>query len=148
MNRSNSAGRTLAASLAFLLSAGSVGLSGCGQSEAGSTKPAGDIRITVTIGGSPVSEGRVDVSTDKGGDAAGGELNASGVATLKNVPRGMYVVTVQPPLPNPAPPAPGEAAPAKPDAQKIPPKFHRFATSPLRAEVKEGTAEYQFDLKN
>jgi len=119
-------------------------LIGCGG---GTGKDNARVKVTVTFGGEPIKEGRVDLSNAKAGQGGGGELNASGQVTIDNIPHGEYVVTVVPPLAIPKPPEPGQPRPTVQDYPNIPKKFRVATSSPLRAIVKQGATEFTFELK-
>ena len=121
-------------------------LVGCGQ-EPGSGKPRGTITISITYGDEPVTEGTVSLEDPVTAEGGGGELNDKGTATIQGVVLGDYTVTVVPPDPDPIPPEPGQPAPKMKNFLNIPQKFRIAKTSPLKAEVKEGTNEFQFELK-
>lgn len=120
-------------------------LVGCGGGDTSGKKKA-SVTITVTSGGQPVTEGLVTLDGGKTGEAAGADLNSTGVATLPEVTLGNYTVTVTPPLPKVAAPAPGQKLPPPKDYANIPAKVRRADTSTLKAEVKAGKNEFKFDL--
>ncbi|MCC7084379.1 MAG: hypothetical protein IT427_05165 [Pirellulales bacterium] len=129
------------------LALGSTLISGCHRTPRGNL-PRGDVSVTVTYGGEPVTEGWVDLNDTRTGEGGGGALNGQGVAKLSKLVEGTYVTTVNPPHPTVV--VPGQASPAthKKEYPNIPEKFRDIATSPLRAEVKEEEmSEYRFDLK-
>jgi hypothetical protein len=129
----------------FLLATGCLALAaliGCSGSPQG--PPTSDVTVTVTYGGAPVTAGRVDLTSKRPGSGAGGELNSDGVATIPGVAPGEYVVIVVPAL---AVQVPGAAAEKTADDSQIPAKVRTPETSPLKADIKQGTVKLQFDLK-
>ena len=121
-----------------LMIAGST-LAGCGGSV--ETKKKADVTITVTYGGDPVTEGDVRLMMTGKGEGAAGTLNEAGKVELQEVVLGNYSVAVTPPEGTPDNPAP------KKDYPNSPAKFRNVQQSPLKAEVKAGTNEITFDLK-
>lgn len=114
---------------------------GCGG--AGNEKKRGSVTITVTHNGSPVTEGEVRMMMAGKGEAAMGNLNESGQVELSDVVLGNYAVTVAPPeLATPDNPAP------KKDYPNLPKQYRDLNKSPLKAEVKAGSNEFTFDLKD
>lgn len=115
-------------------------LAGCGGgSEA---KPMGTITGKITVGGKPLIEGRVNFVSDKG-VGAGGNVTPDGSYSLEGpLPVGVYTAFITFDIP------PSRLGT---DAEKVmktvPEKYLGQATSGLTAEVKEGTSEYNFDLK-
>ncbi len=106
------------------------------------------VTVSITYGGEAVAQGRVDLENPKKGEAGGGELNDSGIATIENIVLGSYTVTVMPPMPDPKPPEPGQPPPVVKKYPNIPEKYRRAGTSPLKVEVTADSAEFKFDLKD
>ena len=105
--------------------------------------------MTVTYGGEPVTEGRVDLSNPQTGEAAGGELNDEGIAAISGVTPGNYSVMVLPPMADPVPVEPGQPAAAAKEYPNIPKKVRVIGTSTLKADVTEdGANEFTFELKD
>lgn len=111
--------------------------------------PTGEVRGQVAFQGVPVTEGTITFLNPTQGGAAEGEIKSDGsYALIGQVPTGEYVVVVTPPVvmmdtdPGKSPPAPVE----KP-ARNIPRQYRQQGTTPLRATVKEGKNELNFDLK-
>ena len=125
----------------------SIGVLGCGSPSNGPDKPRGGVVITVTYDGQPVTEGRVDLSHPSSGEGGGGELDSDGVVRIDGVAHGQYTVTVIPPPADPKPPESGQAPPPVKEYPNIPAQFRLSSSSPLKAEVKEGTSEFKFELK-
>lgn len=110
--------------------------------------PTGEVRGKVSFKGQPVKEGLVTFLNTKEGGAAEAQIGASGeykVAT--GVALGDYVVEIKPLVhivdtdPGKSPPAPVE----KP-APDIPTKYRQQGKTPLRATVKAGKNEINFDM--
>lgn len=127
--------------LAFGILFFSLTMIGCGGAE--DTKKRGYVTITVTHNGSPVTEGEVRMMISGKGEAAVGRLNESGLVELEDVVLGNYSVAVAPPeLATPDNPAPEKEYP------NLPQKYRDISKSPLKAEVKAGSNEFTFDLKD
>lgn len=135
---------TCVASLAFaavFLTSMVVGCSSGGP-------PTGRVQGKVTFKGNPVTEGNIQFLNPKEGGTAGAELNKDGTYVVPNpVVVGEYLVTVSPLTvivdtdPGKSPPAPVE----KP-APNIPQKVRQQGSTHLRATVKTGQNEHNFDL--
>jgi len=109
--------------------------------------PTGEVRGKVTFKGQPVKEGRVTFLNEKGEGDAEAQIGNGGTYNVQNgVVLGDYKVEITPLVqivdtdPGKSPPAPME----KP-APDIPMKY-RQGNSPLRATVKSGKNEIDFDL--
>lgn len=127
--------------LAFAILFFSLTMTGCGGAE--DTKKRGYVTITVTHNGSPVTEGEVRMMITGKGEAAVGLLNESGQVELEEVVLGNYNVAVAPPeLATPDNPALEKEYP------NLPQKYRDISKSPLKAEVKAGSNEFTFDLKD
>jgi hypothetical protein len=120
---------------------------GCTGQAPGPDKPRSDVVVTITSGGTPVTEGRVDLQNEQTGEGGGAELDSNGVANIPGVALGVYTVTVMPPPPSPVPPPPGAAPEPAKVYPNIPETVRRAATSPLKAVVKDEGNEFKFDLK-
>jgi hypothetical protein len=123
--------------LLFVVSAG------CSQGPA-----TGKVKGKVTFKGQPVKEGTVTFLNLKEGGAAEATIGADGAYAVQNgVAVGDYVVEVKPLMhivdtdPGKSPPAPME----KP-APDIPKKYRMQGTTTLRASVKAGPNECNFDM--
>lgn len=119
-------------------------LAGCGGSP-DSGRIMGAVEITVTFDGQPVTDGTVQMIVPGEGKAAGGDLDSEGKISLEEVEIGRYTVFVTPPS-EPPPEADKKSLPPK-AYDNIPKKFRSESTSPLNAEVKKGTNEFSFELK-
>tara|TARA_R110002111_G_scaffold108086_1_gene166749 strand:- start:49660 stop:50103 length:444 start_codon:yes stop_codon:yes gene_type:complete len=136
-------------SLLFCLSlvlASSV-LFGCSHTP-GSDKPRSDLLLTIHFAGEPVTEGMVNLENSQTGEGGGGTLTADGTVNIPNVALGTYSVTIVPPDPDPVPPEPGKPVPPQKTFKNIPKTFRNSQSSPLKVEVKEGSHEFTFDLKD
>lgn len=122
-------------------------LSGCSHTP-GSDKPRRDVSITVTLGGTPVTAGLVNLENPQTGEGGGGSLTEEGVVNIPNVALGTYSVTILPPEMDPVPPEPGQAAAPKKASPAIPARFRDSKSSPLQLEVKDDSSEFSFDLKD
>lgn len=120
---------------------------GCSGSS-DSSEPRGEVTISISYGGEPVTSGMVNLIGEKGGNDKGGELNKEGATTISALALGKYKVTVVPPMPDPVPAEPGEPAPKRREYTNIPNKFHQSKTSPLTVDISEGSSEIKFDLKD
>lgn len=144
----NPLGRRLLSRFFVLLILSSGLLLGCGRGGPHSGKPTAPVTVTVTYGGEPVTEGRVDLSNEQTGEGGGGELNGQGVATIPGVVLGNYAVIVIPPEPQLVPAETGAPAPAKKEHPNIPAKFRSLNSSPLKVEVKKDSPnQFKFELK-
>jgi hypothetical protein len=110
--------------------------------------PTGEVRGKVTFKGQSVKEGLVTFLNTKEGGAAEAQIGASGdYAVGSGVPLGEYVVEIKPLVhivdtdPGKSPPAPVE----KP-APDIPAKYRQQGKTPLRATVKAGKNEINFEM--
>jgi hypothetical protein len=108
----------------------------------------GTVRGKVTFKGQPVKEGRVTFLNDKQGGAAEAMIAGDGAYAVPNgVVVGDYLVEITPLVeikdtdPGKSPPAPVEKA-----APDIPKKYRMQGTTPLRATVKPGPNEINFDM--
>ena len=108
----------------------------------------GEVRGKVTFQNEAVTEGTITFLNPNEGGAAEGTIKSDGSYSLTaKLPAGEYVVVITPPMhivdtdPGKSPPAPVE----KP-MKDIPKKYRMQGTSPLRATVKEGKNEHNFDM--
>ena len=108
----------------------------------------GEVRGKVTFKGQPVKEGRVTFLNPKEGGAAEALIGADGAYAVQGgVVVGEYVVEITPLVqivdtdPGKSPPAPVE----KP-APDIPMKYRQQGRTPLRANVKAGKNEIDFQM--
>lgn len=108
----------------------------------------GTVRGKVSFKGQPVKEGRLTFSNLTEGGAAEALLNADGTYAVANgVPLGEYIVEINPLTvivdtdPGKSPPAPVEKK-----APDIPHKYRQQGKTPLKAAVKAGENEFNFEL--
>jgi hypothetical protein len=116
---------------------------GCSQGPA-----AGKVRGKVTFKGQPVKEGSVTLLNPTEGGAYEASIGADGTyAVSRGVAVGEYVVEIKPLVvivdtdPGKSPPAPVEKA-----AKDIPKKYRMQGTTPLKASVKAGENEIDFEM--
>jgi hypothetical protein len=116
---------------------------GCSQGPA-----SGKVRGKVTFKGQPVKEGTVTLLNPKEGGAYEAQIGAEGAYAVPNpVAVGEYLVEVKPLVtivdtdPGKSPPAPVE----KP-APDIPKKYRQQGTTTLKASVKQGDNEINFEM--
>jgi len=108
----------------------------------------GDVRGKVTFKGQPVKEGRVTFLNPKEGGAAEALIGAEGAYAVQGgVVVGEYLVEITPLVeirdtdPGKSPPAPVEKA-----APDIPMKYRQQGKTPLRANVKPGKNDINFEM--
>ena len=118
---------------------------------AGCSSPpvTGQVKGNVTFKGKPVAEGMVTFLNLTEGGAAEAQIKAEGAYEVKNgVVPGEYVVVINPLVeivdtdPGKSPPAPVEK-----QAPDIPRKYRQQGTTTLKASVKAGPNDFNFDLK-
>jgi hypothetical protein len=110
--------------------------------------PSGKVRGKVTFKGQPVKEGRVTFLNPKEGGTYEALLAADGgYAVQGRVAVGDYVIEISPLMeikdtdPGKSPPAPVEKK-----APDIPKKYRMQGTTPLKATVKQGDNEINFEM--
>jgi hypothetical protein len=135
------AGAALLVIVAVLLAGGPVGCD--------SGPPLGDVKGKVTFKGEPVKEGSVTFLNTTEGGTFGADLQTDGSYAIRGgAAVGEYVVVVTPPIiivdtdPGKSPPAPVEK-----DMPNIPPNYRMQGTTILKASVKPGPNEINFDMK-
>lgn len=108
----------------------------------------GKVRGKVLFKGQPVKEGLVTLLNLTEGGAAEANLNPDGTYAIANpVAIGEYVVEIKPLTtivdtdPGKSPPAPVEKK-----APDIPRKYRMQGTTPLKASVKKGENEINFEM--
>lgn len=118
-------------------------LSGCG----GGGPPAGEVSGKVTFEGKPVKEGLVSFMSQAGtGDEA--QLNSEGAFTItKPLPVGDYKVMVTPLIVRGQDGGKGPEVGIERPAPDIPAKYRVIGTTDLKATVKEGKNQFNFDMK-
>jgi hypothetical protein len=124
------------------LAAAVVGLCGCAKGP-----PMGEVSGRVTFEGKPVAEGRVTfMNSDVG---AGGEgLVKDGAYSLSApLPTGEYKVSVEPLIVRQRDGGKGPEVGVEKPAPDIPLKYRTTGSTDLRATVKEGRQDLNFDMK-
>ena len=115
------------------------------------------IRGHVSLDGQPLTAGNVRFTDPATGFAAFGAIADDGSYELNTgdagVPPGDYEVAISPPTPEtddvtaPTPEELQELQSSKSETSSvIPPKYHQYETSGLRAKVESGANEFDFDL--
>jgi hypothetical protein len=122
-----------------------VGLSGCG----GDGTPVGEVSGKVTFQSNPVGEGRVTFqNTTKTGAADEALLNSNGTYALtKPLPVGEYKVMVTPLIVRQQVDGKGPVVGEEKPAPNIPQKYRTIGSTDLKATVKEGKNDLDFDMK-
>ncbi len=120
---------------------------GCGATGGpGTEKVRRDVVVTVTYKGTPVIAGRIDFQNHATGDAGGGEIDASGQATIPGLPVGDYSVAILAPSVVVVPGVnDNERISEPPD---IPQKYRSLTTSPLKAKISEQNYKMTFELED
>jgi hypothetical protein len=90
------------------------------------------VKGTVTLDGKPLPLGKVSYHA-KGVQPVGSKINKDGTYKVGRIPPGTYTVTVEA---------------MKNGRSLVPAKFSQKGTSPLRVEVKAGSANIDIDLKS
>lgn len=119
-----------------------VGWAGCRSGPA-----TGEVRGKVTFRGKPVTEGTVTLFDPKTGAVAEAQLGQDGsFAVPGKVVVGEYIVMITPAIymDNSDPKTP--PSPMEKKAPNIPAKYRNQTLSPLRADVKEGPNNFEFDM--
>lgn len=119
-------------------------LSGCGANE---RIKLVTVSGEVTLNGTPLQDGVVEMMDLKTGYAAGAPLDESGHFNIERIPIGTYVVAVRPPYL----PPPGEPIPLRPATmgpiRKIPAKYSNSAKSGFTLSVSnEGASNVRYEL--
>ena len=120
-----------------------VSVSGC------SSGPArGEVQGKVTFKGNPVKEGKVTFLNPEGLGDSEADINGDGTYSVPGgVVVGEYVVEIKPLVvivdtdPGKSPPAPVEKK-----APDIPRKYRQQGTTPLKASVKAGKNDINFEM--
>jgi len=112
-------------------------LVGCGGAGGGSK--TGTVSGTVTLSGSPFTEGRVSLYSPKASAGAQGTLDNDGKFTVDGaLPVGEYTVSVLPPSPPDPQPGVAPVLPKSPAQGGIPVKYRNATTSGLTFQVEPG----------
>jgi len=132
--------------LCFVLSTWSFVLLLAPGCSSGPTK--GEVQGKVTFQGKPVKEGRVNFLNLTEGGAAEAQIAADGAYVVKGgVVVGEYVVEIAP-LMHMMDTDPGKTPPSlvEKNAPDIPRKYRQQGTTPLKASVKSGKNEINFEM--
>jgi len=122
-----------------------LGLFGC---RGNSTKEEGEVSGKVTCEGNPVREGIVSFQHTQTGYADEAPLNKDGAyAFTKPLPGGDYKVTVLPLVVREQEGGKGPKVGLEKPAPDIPEKYRTPGGSDLKATVKGGKNEFNFDMK-
>lgn len=137
------------ASINLMLLTGFISLCGVMLNGCGSEKePMGSVKGTVTYNGSPLTEGLVNLYSDKKSVVGTAEIDSEGKFEFGNaITTGNYRVYISPPPP-PAPPEPGQPPIKVPKPQKIPNKYRSADKTDLNITVKEGENDIPIQLTN
>ena len=120
-------------------------IGGCGGGTA--AKPTGKVTGKVTLGNAPLDKGRIAFSASALGTASTANLAADGGYVINELQTGEYKVFFIPRDLGDVPPGlPGQNPPPE-DLSKIPAKNRSEAQTDLKATVKAGSNEINFDLK-
>jgi hypothetical protein len=136
--------RPALAALPALVPALLLSLSGCG----GNGTPVGEVSGKVTFQSNPVGEGRVTFQNTKTGAADEALLNSNGTYALtKPLPVGEYKVMVTPLIVRRQVDGKGPVVGEEKPGPNIPQKYRTIGSTDLKATVKEGKNDLDFDMK-
>jgi hypothetical protein len=114
----------------------------------GTSTALGEVSGKVTFEGKPVKEGRVTFQNPESGAAADARLNEDGTYTLSAaLPAGEYKVTVTPLIERRQVDGKGPVVGEEKPAPDIPEKYRTVGSTELKATVKEGKNDFNFDMK-
>jgi hypothetical protein len=118
-------------------------LTGCGSGPA-----AGEVSGKVTFHGKAVAEGRVTFTNPQTGISDEALLDKDGTYVIKTaLPLGEYKVTVSPLIVRQQDDGKGPVVGMEKPAPDIPQKYRTIGSTTLKATVKEGKNELNFDMK-
>ena len=117
-------------------------LSGCDKG-----KPIGEVSGKVTFEGKPVAEGLVSFMNPEGGTGGEGPLKDGAYTLSAPLPPGDYKVMVAPLVVRQQEGGKGPVVGIAKPAPDIPPKYRTIGTTDLKATVKPGPNEHNFDMK-
>jgi hypothetical protein len=122
-----------------------LSLAGC---QGPKKKPVGEVFGKVTFEGRPVSHGIVTFMNSDAGDGDEATLNPDGTYAVKTpLPVGEYRVFIIPPVVYQKVDVRGPEVGVEMATKEIPPKYRTIGTTDLKATVKEGRNECNFDMK-
>jgi hypothetical protein len=130
----------LFAPLAFAV--GLAGILGCGK-----YTPAGEVSGQVTFKGKPVAEGLVSFMNAEAGTGGEGRITNGTYSLAAPLQPGEYKVTVMPLVVRQQDGGRGPEVGVEKPAPDIPNKYRTIGTTDLKASVKPGKNEVNFDLK-
>jgi hypothetical protein len=119
---------------------------GCGRG--GSATPVGAVTGKVTFEGKTVAEGLVSFMDPLAGTGDEAPLQPDGAFSIrKPLPTGEYKVVVMPLVVQQQVDGKGPEVGVEKPAPNIPEKYRTIGTTELRATVKEGQNNFQFNMK-
>ncbi len=128
-----------ASSLLLTLAALALPCAGCGSSAGSSPPPTLPVKGKVTYNGRPLIQGTVTFVPDRGPEA-NGNIQPDGSYSLTTrkdgdgAVAGVHQVAV-------------DGATGKGASFRVPPKFRNVSSSKIEMEVKDGTTDYDINLK-
>jgi hypothetical protein len=137
--RSWTRGRAAALGAAVL---GALCLGSCGGGP-----PMGEVSGKVTFEGRPVAEGRVSFMNTTAGTGGEGQLKDGAYTLSAPLPPGDYKVMVTPLTVRQQDGGKGPVVGVEKPAPDIPPKYRTIGSTDLKATVKGGPNELNFDMK-
>lgn len=100
-----------------------------------------EVKGTVTLNGTALTEGTINFTSRHSGNAAIAHLGPEGKFTVAGgIVPGEYTVTITPPTPTPEDPTP--------KTSDIPEKYRTEETSDLTAKISGTTSDLKFELKS
>lgn len=128
---------------AVLFVAGVATAAACrGPGDPNESRRSARVELVVTHAGKPITAGQIDLVADVPGNDVGGEVDASGCATIAAIP-GRYTVVVGPPI---VPPAADGLQPSPAHGETISAAVRSATTSPWKIDVVPGKNRFEFDL--
>jgi hypothetical protein len=107
----------------------------------------GEVSGRVAFEGKPVAEGLVTFMNSQAGTGGEGQLKDGAYSLTAPLPPGDYKVTVQPLIVRQRDGGKGPEVGIEKPAPDIPPKYRTTGSTDLKATVKEGRQELNFDMK-
>lgn len=125
-------------------------ISGCGSDS--DSRPAVEIKGTVTLDGSPLQEASIQFTSPKTGESAYANLDSSGQYSI-TFPKAdlgsIYEITITPPVVDEQNAMALAEQPQEKATSKIPVKYASRTSSGLTTQIDQaGTHEANFDLKS